>query len=292
VLTTLDHLIVAVNDLERATDCYARLLGRKSWWGGPHPGRGTRNSLFRLDNTYLELIAPDTDASNSDGADWLRARLEDAGEGLVGMAFGTEDAEACASQFRERGLHATDPVPGSGRDERSGALREWRTVHLPGSDTRGVLMFAIEHRAPAEELVAEPEAAAGVVSGLDHVVVNTADADGAIELYGHALGIRLALDRTFEKRGVRLLFFRIGGTTVELAARAGGAAAAQSDPVSDRLWGLAYKVADVDAARTRIAAAGFDVTSVRSGNKSGTRVCSVRADTHGVPTLLIEPAAV
>ena len=31
------------------------------------------------------------------------------------------------------------------------------------------------------------------------------------------------------------------------------------------------------------------MTDMRAGNKPGTRVCSVRAGTHGVPTLVIGP---
>ena len=39
-----------------AMDLYGRLLGRRPSWRGEHPGYGTANTLFRLDNTYLELL--------------------------------------------------------------------------------------------------------------------------------------------------------------------------------------------------------------------------------------------
>ena len=48
---------------------------------------------------------------------------------------------------------------------------------------------------------------------------------------------------------------------------------------------------NVSAARARLAEKGFDVSPVRAGAKPGTQVCSVRAGTAGVPTLLIGPAA-
>ena len=44
---------------------------------------------------------------------------------------------------------------------------------------------------------------------------------------GDRLALRLALDRTFEERRVRLLFFRIAGVTVELAASLDGGRAAR-----------------------------------------------------------------
>ena len=64
------------------------------------------------------------------------------------------------------------------------------------------------------------------------------------------------MDRSFEKRGVRLLFFRTGGTTVEI----GSATTRPPDPEApDRFGGLAWKVASAEAARTRLAGAGLDV---------------------------------
>ncbi len=46
---------------------------------------------------------------------------------------------------------------------------------------------------------------------------------------------------------------------------------------------------DVLAAHRRLAEAGFDVSAHRPGFKPGTRVCTVRRETCGVPTLLIGP---
>ena len=280
VLESLDHLILAVRDLDAATSTYSRLLGREPSWRGSHPDLGTANSLFRLERSYLELLAP------RDGAGWLRQHLDEHGEGLMGLAFGTADADACAKQFRERGLDAMDPIDGEGRDERSGATRRWRNVHLRPDQTRGVLIFAIEHVPGGDSLPeAAPTATSGVLDAIDHVVIRTPNAEGAIGLYGEALGLRLALDKTFEGRGVRLIFFRVGGVTVEIAARAD----AEPEDGPDRPNGVAWQVGDVPAAHARLLEAGFDLTEVRSGNKPGTRVCTVRSGTHGVPTLIIGP---
>jgi catechol 2,3-dioxygenase-like lactoylglutathione lyase family enzyme len=290
MLESLDHVIVAVRDLDAASGVYSRLLGREPSWRGSHPRLGTANTLFRLERSYLELLAPDLREGEGEGegaAGWLRERLEVHGEGLMGLAFGTPDADACAKKLRERGLRATDPVAGEGRDERGAGLRRWRNVHLPPEQTRGVLLFAIEHGSPVDALPdAVPTSESGVVRAIDHVVIRTADPEATIALYGNALGLRLALDRTFEERGVRLIFFRVGGVTVEVAARAG------ADPdrdVPDEPWGIAWQVDDVVAAQARLRSAGFDVSDTRAGNKAGTRVCSVRAGTHGVPTLVIGP---
>jgi catechol 2,3-dioxygenase-like lactoylglutathione lyase family enzyme len=291
MLHSLDHVIIAVSDLEPAAARMAALLGLRPSWRGEHPGAGSANVLFRLENTYLELLAP---MGTGPVADLLGARLARDGEGLVGLAFGTADADACHLAWKQHGLDPAPPEPGVGRDVDSGAFREWRNVVLPPSSTGGVLLFAIEHRTPVDVL--PPAAPAGdpraAVGALDHVVVQTTDPEAARALYGGALGIRLALDRSFEDWGVRLLFFRVGGVTVEVAARLAAKAGPGSPEVAgarDRLWGLSHRVADADAARARVEAAGFDVSEVRAGRKPGTRVFSVRDDPCGVATLMLEP---
>lgn len=286
MLARLDHVILAVADLDAAARSYARLLGRSPSWRGEHPGAGTVNALFRLENTYLELLGA---AEAGPVAARFRAWLAERGEGPIGLAFGTDDAAAAREELAARGLEPSPVQKGMGRDVESGAVREWLRVELPLARTRGVLLFAIEHLSPAALLpiVPPPGDAAAAVFALDHAVVRTPDAEAARSLYGEALGLRLALDREFPQWGARLLFFRVGGVTVEIAAELG---AAPATGAGDRLWGLSWRVGDADAARARLAAAGFDVSEVRPGRRPGTRVLTVRDGTHGVPTLLLEPA--
>lgn len=284
VLHSLDHVIVGVGDLDAAVADHAALLDRAPSWRGEHPGQGTANALFRLDNTYLELLSPSGDGPVGDA---LRAHLERSGDGVFGLAFGCDDADEVHASWSASGLEPAEPQSGSGVDAESGAERSWRNVFLPPATTRGVVLFAIEHESPPESLPAvAPNDAQAAVTGLDHVVVNTADGDAAISLYRDGLGLRLALDRAFEQWGSRLLFFRVGGISVEVAQSL-GEPSTDDDP--DRFWGLAWRVVDAEAARARLDAAGFDTSEVRPGRKDGTRVLTVRDRTGGVPTLLVEP---
>ena len=292
VLRTFDHAVVAVRDLDLAADRTARLLGRAESWRGVHSGAGTANALFRLDNGYLELLA-----QSGEGAlgRTIANVLDERGEGLTAFAFGTDDVDAFAQQLRSRGVAVGDSTPGEGRRAEpavasgSESVRRWSTLWLPTDSTRGLPLFAIQHRSPASILpLRPPDGAAGAaIAAFDHVVVISDDPGASCAIYADRLGLRLALDRDFEQRGIRICFFRVGGVTIEVAgpreAAAGGGAA-------DRFGGIAYRVPDIDAARGRLVADGFDVSATRPGHKPGTRVCSVRDGTCGVPTLLIEPA--
>lgn len=287
-LTHLDHVVVAVKEIDSALGRYARLLGRRPSWRGEHPGAGTENVLFRLSNTYLELLAP---AGAGRVGEALRARLESHEEGPVALAFRTDDAQACHSELRSRGLEAGEPEEGVGRDVESGAYRRWRRVSLPPQDTRGVLLFAIEHLSPEALLPLAPPLGEerASVDALDHVVVRSGDPDASRALYGEeGLGIRLALDREFPKWGARMLFFRLGGATIEVVSALDAEAPA---PPADRdeLWGLAFRVRDAGAARARLVDAGLAVSEVRDGRKAGTRVFTIKE--FGPPILMLETAS-
>jgi catechol 2,3-dioxygenase-like lactoylglutathione lyase family enzyme len=285
VLHALDHVVVLVRDLAQAAEGWAAPLGRPPSWRGEHVGAGTANALFRVENTYLELLTPRGRAPVGEG---VARALEQRGEGLLALAFACDDATRCAEWLRERGLPAPDPGAGEGVDAETGARRRWRSLMLPPQATRGVPLFVVEHQPGSEALPwrEPPGGGAAAAAALDHVVIASPHLEASGALYGETLGLRLALDRSFPQRGLRMLFFRVGGCTLELV---GSLSAPPDVAAPDRFGGLAWRVPDAAAARERVATAGFDVSAVRDGARPGSRVCSVRGDPWGVPTLLIEP---
>ncbi|HEY8119965.1 MAG TPA: VOC family protein [Myxococcota bacterium] len=286
MLSALDHFVVAVRDLPAAARTYSRLLGRASTWRGEHPALGTENALFRLANTYVELLAPAEGAGR-----WLRDQIDARGEGLFALAFATPDADAFRAHAEAHGLRPGAVQPGLGRDSDSGAFRKWRNVMLDPSATHGAQLFAIEHLSPPDLLPLSPptdENADATVDSVDHVVVQTADPGRAKALYGDALGIRLGLDRSFPQWGSRMLFFRLGHLTVEVVSQLADGAKAPDAP--DRFWGVSYRVANAQAAHARLRDAGFELTPPKPGRKPGTFVFTVTGGTHGVATLVLQPS--
>lgn len=132
-----------------------------------------------------------------------------------------------------------------------------------------------------------PPHAAGrdAVEAIDHVVIHSPNPQRALALWRDRLGLRLALDREFPARGLRILFFRSAGITLEFVSKL----PPPPDPTGpDGFYGIAYRVRRLDACRNRLRRAGVDVSSARQGHKPGTTVATVRSGTAGVPTLLIE----
>jgi catechol 2,3-dioxygenase-like lactoylglutathione lyase family enzyme len=279
MITGLDHVVVAVRDLDAGVRAYETLLGRAvSWRAGAHGG-GAEVATFGLANVALELIAPSADGPT---ADRLRTVLDAQGEGLASVAFAVDDIQRAHRRLQRVALDPEPIVDGESVDRPSGARRRWRRTRASTPATHGVRIFLMQQTPPppAALLVAQSAAAAG----LDHVVIRTSDPDRAAALYGARLGLDLRLDRSNPEWGARLLFFRCGDLIVEIAhdLREGVASGL------DRLRGLSWRVPDAGSARDRLHAAGLDVSEARPGRKPGTRVFTVRDGTCGVPTLMLE----
>ncbi len=280
-MAVVDHIIMAVEDLAQASRDYALMLGRAPSWQGTHPDYGSANTLFRLDNCYLELLAAEGEGW---AADLVNSMLAKQGEGLCALVFGTHDAAAFLENARTHGLDASDPQPGHGVDMNSGATRTWRNMHWDISAARGIFSFCIQHDDAdalpmAQPMDGQPDTAA--ITAVDHVVVQTKSAEAAKRFYGEQLGIRLALEQDVPQWGGTQLFFRTNSMSVEVMA---------SDKAGDEdsLWGLALKTDDIAATQARLAKADIAVSEVREGRKSGTKVCTVKSHCAQVPTLLIE----
>lgn len=284
---TLDHVVIAVRDLDGATKDYATLLGRSPSWHGSHPTYGTRNALFRIENTYIELLSTGMGRSGQWAGEL--ASFLDKGEGLYALALGTRDVDADVKALRQRDLPVQDARDGDGVDDITRARRAWRNAMVPVKATHGTRMFFIEHKTLRDMLpIASVSATGGAhVQRMDHAVILSPDLEGSRKFWGDVLGTRLALDRTFPERNTRILFFRLGEITVEISGGAQQTEEGIGKP--DRLWGVAWGVENLAATVARLRAANVEVSEVRTGVKPGTLVATAKgAHTHGVATLLIE----
>ena len=162
-----------------------------------------------------------------------------------------------------------------------------RSIRFTGSPVDGWICASF-HGLPV--LTSPPCAGASTTASaaIDHVVVQTVDVERAIHLWRDRLGLRLALDRAFPERGLRLVFFRSGDMTLEFATPH-PAPSTSDEP--DRLHGVSYRVPDLEARREKLLAAGVDVSPIRPGMRPGTSVATVRSGTAGVPTLLLQVTA-
>ena len=277
MISSIDHLIIAVKDINDAEENYRKIFGMEPVWKGEHKALGTANVIFNFKNTYFELLSANGDGL---GAELVNSAIEEQGDGLIGVVLGTDNIEESFSTLKKSGYLVTEPTEGEGIDNKTQKIRKWKNLFLPPELTRGIFSFIIEHSEGAlPSLNKYPKA---TINKLDHLVINTNDANGFINIYKDIFNIRLALDKVIEHWKSRMLFFRVNKTTIEVIERK------NEDDSQDSLWGLAWEVESIEEAYKRLISEGVDVTPIKEGLKENTLVATIKSHTHNVPTLLIE----
>lgn len=277
MINALDHLIIAVSDLDAAEENYTKIFGIKPVWRGEHKELGTENSLFNFQNTYFELLAAKGEGL---GAALVNHYLQESGEGLIGIVLGTEDIDECYKSLQSKGYALGEISKGEGINFKDGSIREWKNLFLPPELTRGIFAFIIQHtKGSLEEFKNDDKS---VVNKLDHLVIQTNDADGFIDIYRDIYNIRLALDKYVEAWESRMLFFRTNKTTIEVIEKQNG------EETADKLWGLSWQVDSIEEAHNRLTNQGVEVTPIKKGIKDNTLVATIKSHTSNIPTLLIE----
>ena len=277
MISSIDHLIIAVKDIHDAEENYRKIFGMEPVWKGEHKALGTVNVIFNFKNTYCELLSANGDGL---GAALVNGAIKEQGDGLIGVVYGTNNIEESFSALKKSGYLVTEPTEGEGIDNKTQKIRKWKNLFLPPELTRGIFSFIIEHSEGAlPSLNKYPKA---TINKLDHLVINTNDANGFINIYKDVFNIRLALDKVIEHWKSRMLFFRVNKTTIEVIERK------NEDDSQDSLWGLAWEVESIEEAYKRLISEGVDVTPIKEGLKENTLVATIKSHTHNVPTLLIE----
>jgi hypothetical protein len=125
----LDHVVIAVGDLDRAVADY-QSLGFTVYPGGVHHGGVSHNALVVLaDGAYFEIIAYRQAAPDNR---WWQV-LTSAGEGVVDFAVLPENTEGDFRDARARGLDVEGPTPG-GRLRLDGVRLDWQIVRPATTD--------------------------------------------------------------------------------------------------------------------------------------------------------------
>jgi hypothetical protein len=140
-ITGIDHVVIAVNDLDRAVAAYRRLGFTLSPRATHSAAMGTANHTIMLEDDYFELLAVLTPTDRN--ARWRDALAQ--GEGVVGLAAATPGALAARTAWLEAGLSPGDLVAFSRPVERPGGIKteaRFEIVSLPKETLPGIGLFA------------------------------------------------------------------------------------------------------------------------------------------------------
>jgi catechol 2,3-dioxygenase-like lactoylglutathione lyase family enzyme len=163
----IDHLVIVVNDLDRAAKDYEQ-LGFTVVLGGQHPV-GSHNALIAFaDGSYLELIAFYREAPDHRWWEPLQK-----GERLVDFCLQTDDLRGDTGRLKEVGVAINDPVPWS-RRRPDGYELKWM-LSLATGGHRGVAPFLIEDVTPRAERIPQRFAHENGATGIARVIVGVAE---------------------------------------------------------------------------------------------------------------------
>ncbi len=252
MLLGLDHIVIAVRDLSRASEQLQQALGLTVSPGGEHPGFGTHNAIARFGTEYLELIAV-RDPEEARSTDRGRALLDflSRREGLAGFALDSDDLERDMSEARARGFPLEGPFPGS-RRRPDGRVMTWKTARVPGDLWGRKMPFLIQHDVSMQErqALAPPGGHPLRTTGIPSVSLAVADVDDSCGSYRRLLGEPPEVVEDVPALPARRARFRVGRLKLELlqpAARGGGLADFVREE-GDGLFMISLAVPNVDEA--------------------------------------------
>ena len=110
IVTNIDHVGIAVPDLDAAIELYGRAFGITSYHEEVNEEQGVREAMLAVGDSgsSIQLLAPLSDDSP------IGKVLDRSGPGIQQMAFGVEDVRAAADHLREAGLRVLYAEPKTG----------------------------------------------------------------------------------------------------------------------------------------------------------------------------------
>ncbi|PSQ95710.1 MAG: methylmalonyl-CoA epimerase [Bacteroidetes bacterium SW_9_63_38] len=134
-MARLDHIGVAVDDVESVIDCFDDLLGIRPYKNEPVPRQKVRTHFLDTAVGKLEFL------ESLDEESPIQKYLEQWGEGVHHLAFKVQDLEATMTRLTDAGFTLVNETPQPGADDK-------RVAFVHPQDTHGMLVEFCETRTP------------------------------------------------------------------------------------------------------------------------------------------------
>jgi len=107
-LTELDHVGIAVHDLEAVVAWYAEMFGATVAHRERIESDGVDEALIKVADSYIQLLAPYTDSSP------LARFLEKRGEGIHHVGYRVDNCDEVLEHIKAEGARVVDEHPRTG----------------------------------------------------------------------------------------------------------------------------------------------------------------------------------
>ncbi|TFV94192.1 methylmalonyl-CoA epimerase [Algoriphagus kandeliae] len=123
----IEHIGIAVADLEKSNELFAKLLGKEAYKSERVEGEGVETSFFQVGETKVELLQ----ATRPDSP--ISKYLEKRNEGIHHIAFDVADIHSEVQRLKDAGFEILNETPKEGADNKL-------VVFLHPRSTNGVLV--------------------------------------------------------------------------------------------------------------------------------------------------------
>ncbi|MCC4230397.1 methylmalonyl-CoA epimerase [Zunongwangia profunda] len=123
----IEHIGIAVSDLEAANKTYAAVMGKPHYKTEAVLSEGVNTSFFEIGESKIELLA----ATSADSA--IAKSILKRGEGIHHIAFAVDDIEAEINRLKKEGFRLLNEQPKQGADSKLVAF-------MHPKDANGVLI--------------------------------------------------------------------------------------------------------------------------------------------------------
>ena len=127
----IDHIGIAVNDLESAIKTYEKLLNRECYKREVVDQQDVETAFFKTSESKVELLGATSENSV------INTFISKRGEGLHHLAFEVDNLEEEMTRLKKEGFTLLSDKPGVGADNK-------RIVFLHPKDSNGVLVELCE----------------------------------------------------------------------------------------------------------------------------------------------------
>jgi methylmalonyl-CoA/ethylmalonyl-CoA epimerase len=131
MISKIDHIGIAVANLDETVKFYSEMLGMKVEKTETHAGQKVKVAFLPVGDTELELL------ESTDPEGTIAKFIKSKGEGIQHIAFRTENIEKAILELKEKGMRFIDEKP------RIGAGNT-KIVFLHPKNTYGVLVELVQ----------------------------------------------------------------------------------------------------------------------------------------------------
>ncbi|MBZ9731446.1 methylmalonyl-CoA epimerase [Salegentibacter sp. JZCK2] len=136
----IEHIGIAVKDLEAANSTYKAVLGNEHYKTETVESEGVNTSFFKIGDSKIELLA----ATNPESP--IAKFIEKRGEGIHHLAFAVEDIKAEIARLENEGFKLINTEPKTGADNKLVAFMHPKSAN-------GVLVELCQEAPPQPSLM-------------------------------------------------------------------------------------------------------------------------------------------